>query len=330
MSKKTLSNNSLRAIFIAMIIGFFGCNNQGLNSSFTQSSGRENLPQVVATTRVLCDLAKQVGGNTINLTCLISPGEDPQRYQPKPSDSAAIEQANLILYNGYNLEPSLIKTIRNTKNRSIKVAVAQQAIPKPQQFRENGKIVVDPRIWHDPRNAMRIVDVISKNLGQLEPNNADLYANNAVQVKSTLSELDNWIRLRVRSIPANKRKLVTPQNTMGYYAKAYGLSLAGALQGINASGKPTSGQVNGLVRNIKQSKVSTIFTDTTTNPSLISSVGKEARVRVSERELYADDIGEPGTEGENYQKMMAANTRTIVEGLGGTYLKFEPRISSNR
>ncbi|BAZ48693.1 periplasmic solute binding protein [Nostoc sp. NIES-4103] len=320
MSKNLLLNHSLRASLVALTIGFVGCGNQAASTSFNQSASiNENLPKVVATTSVLCDLIKQVAENTINLTCLISPGQDPHVYQPKPEDRKAIEQAKLILYNGYNLEPGLIKIIKTTQNSATKVAVGQLAVPKPQQFRKNGRRVTDPHIWHNAKNTISMVEVISSNLKKLEPSNAATYNDNASQIKNQLIQMDSWIKSRIASIPSDKRKLVTTHDALGYYAKAYSLSLVG----MRTEEKPTDTQVQSLVKNVQQAQAPTIFVETTMNPDLLQSIAQEAQVRVSERELYTDGLGESGSDGDTYQKMMVANTRTIVEGLGGTYLKFE-------
>lgn len=326
MPKKLLLNYSLRASLVALTIGFVGCGKQAASTSFNQpASINENLPKVVATTTILCDLIKQVAQNTINLTCLISPGQDPHVYQPKPEDRQAIEEAKLIFYNGYNLEPGLIKIIKATKNSTPKIAVAQLAVPKPQQFRENGRRVVDPHIWHNANNTTSMVEVISNNLKKLEPNNAATYSDNASQLKNQLIQMDSWIKSRIASIPPKQRKLITTHGAMGYYTKAYGLSLAGVLKGISTEEKATDRQVKNLVKDVQQAKVPTIFVETTMNPEIIQSVAQEAEVKVSERELYTDGLGEPGSDGDTYQKMMVANTRTIVEGLGGTYLKFQAK-----
>ncbi|MGI8502862.1 MAG: metal ABC transporter solute-binding protein, Zn/Mn family [Hassallia sp.] len=324
MSKNISSNNSLRVVLVALAIGFGGCN-QNTNTAFTQTSSRNNnLPQVVATTSVLCDFTRQVAGNSVNLTCLIPPGADPHLYQPKPEDREAMQTAALILYNGYNLEPSLIRLIKATKNRTPKIAVGQVAVPKPRQVQQNSKIN-DPHVWHNVKNAIAMVDVISRNLEKVSPENATLYSSNARQIKSQLTQLDSWVKSTVTTIPPNERELVTIHNAMGYYASSYGLSLKGSLEGISTEGKPTDGRLKGLVNNIKQARVPTIFAETTINPNLIESVARQARVKVSQRELFTDGLGEPGSEGETYQKMMMANTRTIVEGLGGTYLRFVPK-----
>lgn len=90
-----------------------------------------NLPQVVATTTVLCDLTEQIAGPAIDLTCLMEPGEDPHVYEPTPSDRRAIEEADLVLYGGYNFEPDLIQIIQATTSPSPKVAVYELAVPEP-------------------------------------------------------------------------------------------------------------------------------------------------------------------------------------------------------
>ncbi|MBD6618863.1 metal ABC transporter substrate-binding protein [Komarekiella sp. 'clone 1'] len=328
MSNNPLSN-SLRAALVALTIGFFGCGNQAASTSFTQTSTstNDNLPQVVATTTVLCDLTKQVAGDTINLTCLISPGADPHLYQPKSEDRKAIEQASLILYNGYNFEPGLIKIIKASKNPAPKIAVGQAAVPKPQRLQKGSKKVTDPHLWHNTKNTIRMVEVINRNLGKLEPNEAKNYISNARKITNEITQMDSWIKSTIASIPPKQRKLVTTHDAMGYYAKAYGLSLAGALEGISTAEKPTDARVKNLVTGIKQARVPTIFAETTTNPKLIESVAREAKVKVSNRKLYTDALGEPGSDGETYQKMMIANTRTIVEGLGGTYLMFEAKAT---
>nr|WP_245587536.1 zinc ABC transporter substrate-binding protein [Cylindrospermum stagnale] len=315
---------------MALTFGFVGCGNQVVNTSVTQATQptkvNKNLPQVVATSSVLCDLTKQVAGNTINLTCLISAGANPHTYQPKPEDRKAIEQAKLIFYSGYNFEPSLLKIIKATKNPAPKIAVGQLAVPQPQKVLKKGKKVADPHLWHNAKNTIRMVEVINRNLGKLAPSNAKNYRSKSKQITNELTQLDSWIKLRIASIPDKQRTLVTTDNALGYYVKAYGLAYAGTLKAVNTNAKLTDIRERDLVENIQKAQVPTIFAKTTINPDLIESIATKAEVRVSKRELYTDGLGKPGSDGETYQKMMAANTRTIVEGLGGTYLKFEPRL----
>ncbi|MEH2306073.1 metal ABC transporter solute-binding protein, Zn/Mn family [Nostoc sp.] len=330
MSKKLPSTNSFRAILVALTIGFVGCGNQAARTAFTQTTTpvNENLPQVVATTSVLCDLTKQVAGNTVNLTCLIDPSADPHTYKPKPEDRRAIEQANLILYSGYNLEPNLIKLIKATKNTVPRIAVGQLAVSKPQKFQKDGKNLINPHLWHNTKNTIRMVEVINSNLRKLESSDAETYNSNTKKITNELTQLDSWIKSRITSIPAKERKLVTTSNALSYYAKAYNIPLAGGLQSISADENLTATRMKNLVANIKRTQVSTIFSDAATNENSLQPVARVAEVKISDRKLYVEGLGELGTEADTYQKMMIANTRTIVEGLGGTYLMFQARAAN--
>ncbi|TVP64841.1 MAG: metal ABC transporter substrate-binding protein [Nodularia sp. (in: Bacteria)] len=329
MLKKIPSNNSFRATLVVFTIGFIGCGNQAASTSFTQTTTRidENLPRVVVTTSVLCDLTRQVAQNTINLICLGSPGNDSYLYQPKPEDREAIAQADIILHSGYNLKPEFSKIVAESQNPAPKIAVSQLAVSQPQQFQVTGQNLTNPHIWHNPQNAIRMVEVISNNLQKLQPDNTTLYSENAKVIKNELTQLDSWIQSRIDTIPTNQRKLVTTSNVLNYYTTAYKIPLVVGFNGISSGENPTDARVKNWVTTIQQAQVPTVFAETTNNPQLIQSVATEANVRVSRRQLYTHGLGEPGSEADTYQKVMVANTRTIVEGLGGTYLMFVPQVS---
>lgn len=303
----------------AIALGLAGLNLKG-DEAIAQ---KNNLPLVVATNSVTCGLTQEIAANTIDLKCLIEPGADPHLYQPKPEDSKAIEQADLILYGGYNFESGLIKLIKATSNPAPKVAVHEIGVPKPQQLEEDGQTVTDPHVWHNAQNGDRIANAIADSLSTAFPNNAAKYTSNTKQLTGELKQIDTWIKSQIQTIPPGQRKLVTTHDAMGYYANAYGIPIEGALQGISTEERPTAARVAELVKGIRKSGVPTIFAEKTVNPQLIEAVAREAKVKVADRELYADGLGEPGTDGDTYPKMLVANTRTIVEGLGGNYAAFE-------
>lgn len=341
---RMLQNLHFKSIVtVAIAWGLIGCNPNPQTSqpnptllqdvavkqtSSAQKIGQSERPLVVATNSITCGLTREVAGNTIDLKCLIDPGADPHLYQPKPEDSKAIEQAKLIFYGGYNFEPEVIKLIQATSNPAPRVAVNEVAVPKPQQFEEDGQTVADPHVWHNAQNGIRIVETISDSLAKVFPHNAAEYSSNAKQLTSEISQIDTWIKSQIQTIPAKRRKLVTTHDAMGYYSKAYGIPLEGALEGISTEEKPTAIRVRELVKDIKQAGVPTIFAETTINPRLIEAVAREANVKVADRELYTDGLGEQGTEAETYQGMMIANTRTIVEGLRGNYTAFKAKTAN--
>ncbi|MEM9924166.1 MAG: zinc ABC transporter substrate-binding protein [Cyanobacteria bacterium P01_D01_bin.50] len=330
MVDKLYLYKALRIIFVIFTVLFYGCNNSNnsnntssYTTTVTTTTVKKNLPQVVVTTNVLCDLTKQIAAKTINLTCLTSPSINPKVYQPTPEDKEVINQAKLIIFNGYNLEPGLEKFIIENKNPATKLPVAKIAVPSPLMITRNGKKVADPYVWHNAKNAAKMVDVIGINLVKSIPENAELYKSNTKKIKNQLLQLDSWIKTRIESIPQSKRTLVTTHNAMAYYVRAYGLKLAGTLRFISPTELTSDKKVKLLANKIQKNNVPTIFIQSTISPQLINSAAQEAGVNISQRQLFTENLGLPGSKADTYQKMMTANTRTIVEGLEGTYLIFE-------
>ena len=329
---------------IAIATGISACtvtskpetNNSVASSTATSTPIAENLPLVVATNSVVCDLTRQIAGDTINLQCLIEAGTDPHVYQPKPDDRKAIDSAQLVLYSGYNFESSLIKLISASSNTAPKVAIGEIAVPSPltaedghdhshdHEANQDKKAEnADPHVWNNAQNGIKIAQSISNSLSRLRPDQASIYTANTAKIVSELEQIDIWIKAQIATIPEGSRKLVTTHDALGYYAQAYGIAIEGALNGLSTDEQPTAARVKELVDRIKSSQVPTIFTETSINPKLITTVAKEANVKVSERDLYADGLGAKGSEAETYTGMLIANTRTIVEGLGGKYTPFQ-------
>jgi manganese/iron transport system substrate-binding protein len=171
---------------------------------------------------------------------------------------------------------------------------------------------------------VRIAEVIRDNLSKVSPSNAALYRENTQKITSEISQIDSWINMQINTIPKASRTLVTTHDALGYYSKAYGIPVA-ALEGISTEEKPTAANVKELVGEIQEKKIPTIFAELSVNPQMIKTVANEAKVKVSEAEIYADGLGETGSRGETYQKMLIANTEAIVEGLGGQYTAFQPK-----
>ncbi|MBF2065480.1 MAG: zinc ABC transporter substrate-binding protein [Calothrix sp. C42_A2020_038] len=284
-----------------------------------------NLPKIVVTTSVLCDLTRQIAANTVNLNCLIPADVNPRNYKPKQEDVQAINEAKLVLYNGYNLEPSLFSIIKANKNPVPKIAVAQVAVPKPRlSIQQGNKKLINPYLWHDAKYAAAMLDVINDSLKKVAPQNSKSYTANTKKIKTDIAKLDKWIKSRIASIPSYQRTLITDHAELGYYTTAYGLKYETAFQSISKSEDPSSPRLKPLIKNIRQARVPSIFISSAVNPQLVKTVAKEADVRVSERPLVTNRLSDKNTQNNTYQKMMMQNTRTIVEGLGGTYLIFRP------
>jgi manganese/iron transport system substrate-binding protein len=292
-------------------------------SSTVRSTKNQNTkPLVVVTTDVLCDLVKTIAQSTIELKCLVAPGTDPHTYTVTPADRQAIEQAKLILYAGYGFEPTLLKTIQATTNPATKVAINEVAVSKPLEMSADGKKEIDPHVWHDAQNGIKIVATLQANLNKAFPDHAATYNQNAKILSIQLGQVDSWIKTQITTIPITSRKLITTHDSLAYYGQAYGIPIEGALQGLSTEEKPTPMRVKSLIAEIKKAGVPTIFAESTSSSKLLATVATEANIKISTSPLFADGLGAEG--GATYPKMLIANTKTITEGLGGKYQAFNP------
>ncbi len=291
------------------------------DSGAESSGGDDTRPAVVATSTLIADWAAEVGGDHIALTGILQPGADPHVYEPVPADSIAFEQADLILYNGYNLEPNLIRLL-NAAGVNAQRAAIGEVVP-PLDLETGTSTVPDPHVWGDVSNAVPMVEAIRDQLIELAPDQEALFTQNAAAYIAELNQLDAWIEAQTATIPPDQRQLVTTHDAFQYYASAYGLSVIGTLIGLSTEEQPSARTVQELVTSIQTLGVPAIFAETTINPQLITTVASEAGVPLAPTQLYSDSIGAPGSDGDTYLKMMAANTRAIVENLGGTVSETE-------
>ncbi len=320
ISPHRLSPNPLELIATILLTVLAGCN---VPSKPPASGSLASKPKVVVTNTVLCDLTRQVAANSVDLRCLLVPGRDPHLYKLTPADRQSIEDAQLILYGGYDFEPELIKAIKATSNSAPKVAVFEVAVPQPQKFPEDGKSTIDPHVWHNAHNGVKIVETIANSLTKIIPDKVAISHQNIQKLTTQIDQIDLWIREQINTIPSAKRVLFTTHDSLGYYSKAYEIPLD-ALEGLSTEEKPNAAKAKQLIDRIKAVRVPSIFTELSLNPQLIKTIAKEANVKVSTRSIYADGLGDANSSGATYQQMLISNTQAIVEGLGG---KFTPFVS---
>jgi manganese/iron transport system substrate-binding protein len=318
-SKVAFSLVSKLCLGMLLPFAMFSCTSLDSNPKTT---GGDSKPRVVATSTIIADLAQKVGGDEIQLTGVLKPGTDPHVYEPVPADSRFLEEADLILYNGYNLEPGLIKLMKASGGKARQLAVGE--VVKPLQLEKaKGEIVPDPHVWGSAENAIAMVNSIRDGLIELSPEDREKFTQKAAQLTKELTQLHSWINQQIQTIPADKRKLVTTHDAFQYYGRDYKIAIAGTLIGISTEEQPSAQTVKLLVESIKKIGVPAIFAETTINPALIKTVAQEAGVKLAPQQLYSDSIGAKGSNGDSYVKMMEANTRSIVEALGGRYTPFQ-------
>ena len=314
-------SRAIAGLFIGLWLSSCGSNSpQGLMN--------DSRPTVVSTSTILTDLTAEIGQDEIQVKGILQPGADPHVYEPVPADSRAFEQADLILYNGYNLEPGLIRFMNATGSQARKLPVGE--VVSPLQLEKGREVVPDPHVWGNVKNVIRMVAAIRDALSELSPEDRDRFTQNAAQLTANLEQLDRWIAAQIQTIPPEKRRLVTTHDAFQYYAQAYNLDIIGTLIGISTEEQPSAQTVQRLVESVKAAQIPSIFAETTINPALIQTVAQEAGVKLAPRSLYSDSIGAPNSDGDSYINMMVANTRTIVEALGGQVTPFQPQATSDR
>ncbi|VXD13733.1 Adhesin [Planktothrix serta PCC 8927] len=316
-----IARNPLSIRFLGILLGVILSGLSSCTQLTTENSVNGDQPKVVSTSTIIADLTEQIAGDEIDHQGILQPGADPHVYEPVPQDSIALEKADLILYNGYNLEPGLIKLIKAAGTQGKKVAVGE--VVKPLDFQYQGQKQPDPHVWGTAKNAILMTNKIRDELIALSPEDQAIFTKNAAKLTEDLTQLDAWIQQQIATIPPNHRKLVTTHDAFQYYAQDYGLEVIGTLIGMSTEEQPSAKTVKTLANSIQKAGVPAIFAETTINPQLITTVAEESGVKLAPEQLYSDSIGSPGSAGETYIKMLVKNTKTIVEALGGKYTPFQ-------
>ena len=262
---------------------------------------------VVATTTQAADLARNVGGENVEVVGLLAPNSDPHEYEVRPRDLEVLARADLVVRSGGDLDEWLGEAIEGAGGDAPVLTLSDHV-------RASGD---DPHWWQDPRNAMRAVAAIERSLSDVDPERAGAYAADAGRYTTRLQRLDRAIAACVAKVPAAQRKLVTTHDALGYYARRYGIEVIGAvIPSLSTSGQPSAGEIAELVRTIRDEDVKAIFAESSVDAKVEQAIARETGATVG-RPLWADTLGPPGSEGATYAGSIAANTQALVEGFSG-------------
>ncbi len=266
------------------------------------------------------DVVTQVGGDLIELTTLMQPGQDPHTYEPTAQDIAWIEQAHVVFVNGLGLEGRLLDTVESVSGVPI-VPVSAGIEPLEAGDEHEGEhehTGADPHTWMDPTNVIVWTDNIAGALAALDPAHANTYRQNADAYAGELRGLDAYIAEQVAEVPPEQRKLVTNHEALGYFARRYGFEVIGTVYiGAAQLAEPSAGDMARLIQTIREEDVRAIFIETTVSDALAQTIAGEIGHEVGVYTLYTGSLGEPGSGADSYIGMMRANINTIVEGLAG-------------
>lgn len=265
----------------------------------------------VATTTMIADLVRQVGGHRVEVKGIMAPGGDPHVYKPVPGDAEAISHARAVFINGLKLEHWVEDLIHNAGGAGQRVVVVSEGVKhRVSPFDAN---VPDPHFWFDVKRWRQAAANVARALAELDPPGAGVYQANAQLYDQQLASLDGWVRTRVKAVPAERRKLVTSHDAFAYFGEAYGFEVV-PVQGISTDAEASTRDVARVVDLVGKTGVKTLFVETSVNPKLIEQVARETRTRVGGA-LYSDSTGPLDSPGGSYVGMVRDNVSLIVEGL---------------
>lgn len=278
----------------------------------------ERTIEVVATTGMIADVVRNVGGDRVEVYQMMGPGVDPHLYKATAQDTSELEDSDIIFYNGLELEGRLTDLLVRLASQKATVPVAS-AVPEdrlrePPEFQ--GKF--DPHIWFDVQLWIFTIDEVRDALTELDPEHADDYAARADEYRAQLDELDAYAVEQFESVPPEARILITAHDAFGYMGARYGLEVRG-LQGISTASEASAGDVQDLAQFIVDSNVKAIFVESSVPQATIEAVRQAVQSRGGEvaigGELFSDAMGDEGTEEGTYIGMVRHNVDTIVGAL---------------
>jgi manganese/zinc/iron transport system substrate-binding protein len=303
---------SKTAIVILFILFSAAC---GVDEQLTE----EGILTVLTTTGMIADTVRNIGGDKVAVSALMGPGVDPHLYKASAGDIHRISRSSAIFYNGLMLEGKMA-TLMEKIRRSGKAVFAVGDVIDSSVLLQNQEYAghPDPHIWFDVAMWRQTVDPIAEALMDIDPENADVYHTNAESYKHELTELDDYCRVRINSIPSDQRVMITAHDAFGYFGRAYGIEVQG-LQGINTSSEYGIRDVQRLVDLIVDNRIRAVFVESSVPRRSIEAVVEGCRARdhdvVIGGELYSDALGEAGTAEATYIGMVRHNVDTIVKAL---------------
>jgi ABC-type Zn uptake system ZnuABC Zn-binding protein ZnuA len=275
--------------------------------------GQSGRLRVVATTTIVGDIVRNVAGDRAEVTVLLAPGVDPHEYEPAPADVRAVSQAAIVFANGAGLEPWLARLMDSSGSSARVLALSDGLALKT--LEQEGVVEDDPHVWLDAANAIHFAARARDELIESDPANAAAYRANAGAYAADLQELDAWIQSQVEALPTDARLLVTNHDTFGYFAARYGFTVIGAVfPAGGAQASPSAQDIADLIATIRAAGVKAVFTESTLNADLASTIAQEAGVSVV-GVLYTDSLGPPDSPAATYIGLMRHNVQTIVEAL---------------
>jgi manganese/iron transport system substrate-binding protein len=302
---KSSSLSPVKSWFLTCLAALAICGCSGAKKEADSGTKR-----VVTTFSIIADMARAVAGDAAIVESITKPGAEIHGYDPTPKDIVKAQSADLVLWNGLNLELWFEKFFGNVKG--VPSAVLTEGI-QPMGITEGpytGK--PNPHAWMSPSNAAIYVENIRKALVKMDPANEATYTANAAAYTAKIKALDEPVRQKLAGIPEDRRWLVSSEGAFSYLCANYGLKQL-YLWPINADAQGTPQQVRKVIDGVRANQIPVIFSESTVSDKPARQVAQETGARYG-GVLYVDSLTEAGGPAPSYLKLLEANADTIVKG----------------
>jgi len=276
--------------------------------------------KVVATTGMIADAARQVGGDLVEVKALMGPGVDPHAYRQTRTDIVAMTRADLVLRHGLYLEAQMEDFLRDLARKRNVVAVAE-ALPKTMLLAHDDYAdKFDPHVWMSPELWSHVVVAVRDALIAVRPEAKTTFEANAAAHLKDLAELANYTTKVLSSVPAESRVLLTAHDAFNYFGAAYIFEVLG-IQGISTESEAGLSHIAELVDMLVGRKIGAVFVESSVSDrnirALVEGASAKGHTVTIGGELFSDAMGEEGTYEGTYLGMIDHNATTITRALGG-------------
>jgi len=272
--------------------------------------------KVVTTASIFADMAENIIGDQGTVQTIVPIGEDPHTYEPTPRDAQLIADAELVFKNALTFEGWLEELIDNSGTKAEVITVTDGITPITSLQYKNAS---DPHAWMDVSLGLTYIKNIKDALVKMRPEGKEVFEFNYGVYKKQLEDLDAYITEKVRALPISRRVLITSHDAFQYYGKRYGIRLESVL-GTSTDAEVQTSDIVRLNKVIQENDIPAVFIESTVNPKLLKQLASDNDIKIG-GQLYADSIGEKGTEGGSYIGMLKFNTDVIVKALSQETVK---------
>lgn len=277
----------------------------GVNTSIAQQKLK-----VVSSCSIFEDMAKNIAGDLIELQSIVPIGGDPHLHSPTPRDARIVQKADLILINGLSFEGWIEELIENSGTTGETILITKGVDPISSQIYADS---ADPHAWMNAENGLIYVKNIYEALVNADPANKEQYTQNYNTYSEKIKKAHQNIKAEIAKIPSGKRVLITSHDAFSYFGQEYGLQVEPII-GVSTEADVQTSDMIRVAKTIKEKQVPALFVESTINPKILQQIAKDNDVKIG-GELYADSLGEKGSEGETYIGMLTHNAKTITQGL---------------